>query len=66
MRARCNGCHSPGAIAGEEHDFSDPPVLRAHKERMVKQLLACKMPPRRPISEEEAMLVLRWAACAKD
>lgn len=63
MRARCNGCHSPGAIAGEEHDFSDPAIIRTHKERMVKQLMACKMPPRRPISEEEALLILRWAAC---
>jgi hypothetical protein len=62
LRRYCVGCHNPAGSAGEEHDFTQPLVLRAQREAVLARLNTRSMPPSsapRPTADEQARL-MRW------
>ena len=65
LSARCASCHSASGSAGEEHDFSDPALVRRQAPQIAARLRAFSMPPRgtpQP-SDEQRELLARWAEC---
>jgi hypothetical protein len=61
----CVRCHSPEGVAGDEHDFTHPELLRAERRLVSARLRAQSMPP--PGSPQpsgvEAALVIQWLDC---
>ena len=61
----CTSCHAPGRDAGDEHDFTQPALLRAQRRLVSARLRAHSMPPStspQP-SEAERALMMHWADC---
>ena len=67
LQARCFKCHAGEGEAAGEHDFSHVETLRAQKRALSNEIGACAMPPtpEPPVPEEEAEVLLRWAACGE-
>jgi cytochrome c553 len=65
LERRCFDCHANGGVAAEDHDFSRLEGLRAARLQVVDEVSACAMPPRSPLPESEAELLLRWASCVE-
>jgi uncharacterized membrane protein len=65
LQARCFKCHAGEGEAASEHDFSRVETLRAQKRALSNELGACAMPPapEPPVPDEDAEVLLRWAAC---
>ena len=65
LERRCFGCHANDGVAAEGHDFSRVETLRAQRRSLAGEVAARAMPPRgRPqLTDAEAQLLLRWAAC---
>jgi hypothetical protein len=65
LEKRCFGCHAGGGVAAEEHDLSDAKRLRAERGALLDEVASCSMPPRAPLAEDDASVLLRWAACGE-
>jgi hypothetical protein len=63
VRKRCFGCHAAGGVAADEHDFDDVAVMHAQRATVASEVVSCSMPPRAPLREDEARVLLRWVAC---
>jgi uncharacterized membrane protein len=65
LERRCFFCHAGDGVAAEDHDFSRVGTLRAQRRSLVDQVAQRAMPPqgRPPLTDAEAQLLLRWAAC---
>jgi uncharacterized membrane protein len=61
----CITCHSADGVAGDEHDFLQPELLRAQHRQISARLRAHSMPPRGSPQPERAELALiaHWADC---
>ena len=64
----CVSCHSPGGDAGDEHDFTQPQLLRGQHRAISARLRAHSMPPRTSSQPTlaELTLLLHWADCGAD
>ena len=61
----CISCHSADGVAGDEHDFTQPELLRAQRRLVGARLRAHSMPPAtsaQPSATERALLT-HWADC---
>jgi hypothetical protein len=65
LAQRCLGCHANGGVAAEDHDFSHLEGVRAERLQIIDEVSSCAMPPRAPLPERDADVLLRWAVCAR-
>jgi cytochrome c551/c552 len=65
LKKRCFGCHTGDGAAADEHDFSRIDALRGASTEIVDEVSTCAMPPRAPLGDDEANLLLRWVACGQ-
>jgi hypothetical protein len=67
LERRCFKCHAGNGVAADEHDFSRVETLRAQGRALIAEIGACAMPPSSepPLSDAEADVLLRWAACTQ-
>ena len=65
LERRCFACHANDGVAAEDHDFSRVETLRAQRQSLTEEVAERAMPPKgRPqLTDLEAQLLLRWAAC---
>ena len=65
LAARCFKCHAGEGVAADEHDFSRADTLRAQHGALTSEVSTCAMPPssEAPLQEQEARVLLAWAAC---
>jgi mono/diheme cytochrome c family protein len=65
LQERCFGCHTGDGSAADDHDFSNLSRVLAERQDIARQVTAHAMPPspQQKLSENEATLILRWAAC---
>jgi uncharacterized membrane protein len=65
LERRCFGCHANDGVAAEDHDFSRVETLRAQRQSLTDEVAERAMPPKgQPqLTDPEAQLLLRWAAC---
>ena len=65
LAARCFKCHAGDGVAADEHDFSRVGTLRAQHVALTNEVSTCAMPPsgEPPLPDEEARVLLAWAAC---
>ena len=65
LERRCFKCHAGDGVAADEHDFSHFETLHAQKMALANEIGACAMPPSSepPVPDQEAEVLLRWAAC---
>jgi mono/diheme cytochrome c family protein len=65
LERRCFACHANDGVAAEDHDFSRVETLRAQRQSLTDEVAERAMPPKgRPqLTDSEAQLLLRWAAC---
>jgi len=63
LEKRCFGCHTGDGAAAEEHDFSRMDHLLAARPTIVDEVATCSMPPKSPLEDAEANVILRWAGC---
>jgi cytochrome c551/c552 len=52
-------------VAAEDHDFSKMERLLGARPTIVDEIATCSMPPKSPLEDAEANVILRWAACAQ-
>ena len=66
LKERCFGCHTGDGSAADDHDFSNLSRVVAERRDIARQVAAHAMPPasKPQLTENEASLLLRWAACA--
>jgi mono/diheme cytochrome c family protein len=64
----CIGCHSPEGVAGDEHDFTRPELLRGQHRIVSARLRAHSMPPAASpeLSGAERALIIHWAECGAE
>jgi uncharacterized membrane protein len=65
LERRCFACHAGDGPAAEEHDFTRVEALRAQRPLLVDAVTQRAMPPagRPQLSDAEAEMLVRWAAC---
>jgi uncharacterized membrane protein len=65
LERRCFSCHANGGVAAEDHDFTRVETLRAQRQSLADEVAERAMPPKgQPqLTDAEAQLLLRWAAC---
>jgi len=65
LERRCLSCHANGGVAAEDHDFAHVETLRAQRQSLADEVAERAMPPKgQPrLTDDEAQLLLRWAAC---
>jgi mono/diheme cytochrome c family protein len=65
LERRCLSCHANGGVAADDHDFSHVETLRAQRQSLADEVAERAMPPKgQPqLTDAEAQLLLRWAAC---
>jgi uncharacterized membrane protein len=65
LERRCLSCHANEGVAAEDHDFSRLETLRAQRQSLADEVAERAMPPQgQPqLTDAEAQVLLRWAAC---
>ena len=66
LEERCFGCHTGSGSAADDHDFSTLERVLAERHDIGRQVSARAMPPasKPRLRDDEAALLVRWAACA--
>ena len=67
LAARCFKCHAERGVAADDHDFSRVETLRAQHVALTNEVSACAMPPsgEPDLSDDDARVLLAWAACGE-
>jgi uncharacterized membrane protein len=65
LERRCFACHANDGVAAEDHDFSRVETQRSQRQSLTDEVAERAMPPKgQPqLTDSEAQLLLRWAAC---
>jgi cytochrome c551/c552 len=65
LEKRCFRCHTGDGPAADEHDFSKMELVLGQRKGILEEVGSCAMPPKAPLSDADANLLMRWAACAQ-
>ncbi len=66
LERRCFGCHTGDGPAADAHDFAKADGVIRHRRAILEEIATCSMPPKAPIPDAEAAVLLSWATCSQN